>query len=109
MAREFRKKPTKSEGMMWQALRRNNFMGLNFRRQHVIEGFIVDFYCHKLKLVVEIDGSIHQYQLDDDIKRQEIIKKKGIKFFRVSSKDAEHNLKEVLNRLEIFIKENFEI
>ena len=60
IAREFRKKPTKSEGIMWQALRRNNFLDLNFRRQHVIGGFIVDFYCHLLKLVVEIDVPIHK-------------------------------------------------
>lgn len=109
IAREFRKNPTNSERIMWQALRRNNFLGLGFRRQHVIEGFIVDFFCYKLKLVIEIDGSIHKYQLKDDIERQKIIEDKGITFFRVKDEDVEYNIKEVLKRLEIFIKKNFGI
>lgn len=108
MAREFRKKPTKSERLMWGKLRRNNFLGLSFRRQHVIKGFIVDFYCYKLKLVIEIDGGRHKYQLDNDIKRQKIIEENNIKFFRVKSEDVEYNAEEVLSRLSIFIKENLE-
>ncbi len=106
IAREFRKKPTKSERILWQALRRNNFLGLGIRRQHVIEGFIVDFYCHKLKLVIEIDGRIHRHQLEDDVDRQKIIEKKNIKFFRIQSEDVENNIVEVLERLKIFIENN---
>lgn len=107
IAREFRKKLTRSEKIMWNVLRRNNFLGLGFRRQHVIEGFIVDFYCCKLKLAVEIDGSVHQYQLDDDLERQKIIQNKGIKFFIVKSEDVEHNVEGVLKELKYFIDNNF--
>ncbi|MCG2700709.1 endonuclease domain-containing protein [Candidatus Parcubacteria bacterium] len=107
IAREFRKKPTRSERMMWDKLRRNNFLGLGFRRQHVIEGFIVDFYCHKLKLVLEIDGPIHQYQIDDDCERQKIIKNKGIKIFIIKSDDVEYDIESVLKELKYFIDNNF--
>ncbi len=77
LAREFRKNPTKTERIMWNALRSNNFMNLSFRRQHVIEGFIVDFYCHQLKLVIEIDGLVHKYQIKEDRERQKIITSRG--------------------------------
>jgi very-short-patch-repair endonuclease len=88
---------------MWEALRRNNFLGLSFRRQHIIEGFIVDFYCHKLKLVIEIDGGIHKNKLKEDLERQKIIADKNIKFFRVTSWEVEKNLNGVLNKLKVFI------
>ena len=103
IAREFRKKPTRSERIMWSVLRGNKFLGLGFRRQHVIEGFIVDFYCHKLKLVVEIDGLIHQYQIKEDKERQKIIENKGVKFFRVKSEDVECDVENILNELKYFI------
>ena len=109
IAREFRKNPTNSERIIWKALRRNNFLGLGFRRQHVIEGFIVDFYCHLLKLVIEIDGPIHQYQIHEDKERQKIIENKGIKFYRVNSKDIEDDIERVLNELKYFIENNFNI
>ena len=104
LAREFRKKPTESERIMWERLRRNNFLGLNFRRQHIIDGYIVDFYCHKLKLAIEIDGSVHQNQIKEDIERQKVIEKRGIKIFRVNSKEVEENLQRVLKEIEVFIK-----
>jgi len=107
IAKEFRKNPTASEKILWEALRRNNFLGLGFRRQHVIEGFVVDFFCHKLKLVIEIDGQVHDYQLSDDTDRQKIIEKNNIKFFRVKSEDVESNINEILKRLRIFILFNY--
>jgi len=107
LAREFRKNSTKSEKIMWERLRRNSFLGLNFRRQHIIKGFIVDFYCHKLRLVIEIDGGIHREQLKEDIERQKIIEDENINFFRIESKEIENNLNQVLNRLKIFINNNF--
>lgn len=88
---------------MWNVFRGNNFLGLGFRRQHVIDGYIVDFYCHKLKLAIEIDGSVHQNQIKEDIERQKIIEKQGIKFFRINSKEVEENLQGVLKEIELFI------
>jgi len=103
IAREFRKNPTKSEKIMWQALRSRRFRGLKFRRQHLTEGYILDFYCHEIGLVIEIDGLIHQQQIKDDKERQKIIEHFNIKFFRVKSSEVEADIDGVLKRLERFI------
>ncbi|MFC1617618.1 endonuclease domain-containing protein, partial [Candidatus Margulisiibacteriota bacterium] len=65
-ARALRKDQTKSEDIVWEALRDRRFMSLKFRRQHVIKGYVVDFYCRSYKLVIEIDGKIHDSQKDYD-------------------------------------------
>ena len=99
LAQEFRKKPTKSEKIMWSALRRKDFLGYKFRRQHVIDGYILDFYCPKLKLAVEIDGGIHQRQIQADKERQAIIETDGIKFFRINSEEVENSIVLVMEKL----------
>ncbi len=58
-AKTMRSNATDSENLMWQLLRAKRFMNLKFRRQHVIAPYIVDFYCHELGLVIELDGSQH--------------------------------------------------
>ncbi len=93
---------------MWNVLRKNSFLGLNFRRQHIIKGFILDFYCHQLKLAIEIDGDVHFYQIEEDKERQKIIEDRGIKFFRASSKKVENNIKQILKELEFFIVSEFD-
>ena len=54
-----RKNPTDAEKAMWKILRKFRQSGFPFRRQHPIEFYIADFYCHKLRLVIEVDGEIH--------------------------------------------------
>jgi very-short-patch-repair endonuclease/energy-coupling factor transporter ATP-binding protein EcfA2 len=58
-ARELRKNATDAENLLWQLLRRNQLMGLGFRRQHPLGSYILDFYCHQAKLVIELDGGQH--------------------------------------------------
>ena len=58
-AKTMRTNATNAENLMWQLLRAKRFMNLKFRRQHVIAPYIVDFYCHELGLVIELDGSQH--------------------------------------------------
>ncbi len=58
--KEFRRQMTPEEKILWQRLRANRLNGLHFRRQQIIDGFIVDFYCHSAGVVVEVDGEIHQ-------------------------------------------------
>jgi very-short-patch-repair endonuclease len=60
LAREFRHEPTPAESKAWEILRDRRLLGLKFRRQQVIDGFIVDFDCAELSLVVELDGSVHE-------------------------------------------------
>jgi very-short-patch-repair endonuclease len=59
IARQLRREPTPSERFAWSLLRRRGILGLKFRRQHVLQGFIVDFYCPRLRLVLELDGASH--------------------------------------------------
>ena len=58
-AKSMRHTATDAEYFMWQILRAKRFMDLKFRRQHVIKPYIVDFYCHEIGLVIELDGSQH--------------------------------------------------
>ena len=103
LAKEFRKNPTRSEKIMWNVLRRKDLSGLKFRRQHVIKGYILDFYCHELRLAIEIDGGVHLKQISEDIKRQKIIEEDGIRFFRITSYEVEYNINLVLNKIKFFI------
>src|SRR3972149_3006786 len=64
-AKELRRDMTPAEKILWQELRANK-LGVHFRRQQVVAGFIVDFYCHKAGLVIEVDGDIHDLQQEED-------------------------------------------
>ncbi len=104
-AREFRKNPTKSEKIMWNALRNRQFLNLKFRRQFLKDGYLIDFYCHELRLAVEIDGSIHleKEQAKYDEERQKIIEQNNIRFIRINSETIESNINKILKKLEIII------
>ena len=65
-ARRLRKQMTEAEKRLWERLRGNRVDGVHFRRQQIIDGFIVDFYCHAAGLVIEIDGQIHAHQVGYD-------------------------------------------
>jgi very-short-patch-repair endonuclease len=73
---------TYCEKVLWQELRKNRLHNLYFRRQHPISHFIVDFYCHELRLVIEVDGSIHdmEEQRERDLNRTAEIEKFDIAF-----------------------------
>src|SRR5881628_1512953 len=58
-ARELRHNPTPAERHAWTLLRNRGILGLKFRRQHVLHGFIVDFYCASERVVIELEGSVH--------------------------------------------------
>ena len=64
-AKELRRNMTPAEKILWHELRANK-LGVHFRRQQIIAGFIVDFYCHKAGLVIEVDGDIHDFQKEED-------------------------------------------
>jgi very-short-patch-repair endonuclease len=97
IASQLRKMPTPSEAILWDALRRKQLDGRKFRRQISIGSFVVDFYCWTEKLVVEVDGSIHELQRGADAERQELIESLGIRFIRVSAAHVETDLISVLS------------
>ena len=99
LAREMRKSPTEAENVLWQQLRNQQISGFIFRRQYNIERFIVDFYCPRRRLVIEIDGSIHQYQQDEDAVRQAFIEQQGLRLMRFSNDDVINNLETVIEQI----------
>jgi very-short-patch-repair endonuclease len=96
VARQFRKKPTSSENILWQALRGRKLEGRKFKRQQPIGAFIVDFFCGAERLVVEVDGGVHESQQEADRQRQELLESLGLRVVRVSSELVERNLEQAL-------------
>jgi very-short-patch-repair endonuclease len=106
-AREMRKKPTESEKILWEHLRKMRSEGFIFRRQHPIDIFIADFYCHKIKLVIEVDGEIHDQipaQEYDDGRSGEL-ERYGIKVIRFKNEEVKNDIDLVMNKIRSTIKE----
>jgi very-short-patch-repair endonuclease len=100
-AKEFRTYMTEAEKILWEELRNNKFFGLKFRRQHPIRRFVVDFYCHKYKLVVEIDGEIHEI-IEVKIKdknREDELKELGLKILRIKNSEIVENMALSLDKI----------
>jgi len=105
-ARRLRRGQTVTEEKIWQLLRNNQFMSLKFRRQHVVEGFVVDFYCHEHKLAVEVDGGVHEKKMrrDYDKIRQVELESEGITFIRITNQEIERDENILFNRIKEALK-----
>ena len=99
VARNIRHKPTPAEHMLWQRLRRSGPNEYGFRRQHPLGRFIVDFYCPARKLVVEIDGSVHDRTVLEDRARQTHLEDHGYYFIRFRNDEVLHSIEWVLARV----------
>jgi len=95
-AKELRKNMTPEEKLLWHELRTNKLAGWHFRRQQVIDGFIVDFYCHAASLIVEVDGSIHEAQKEQDAERDAHLVSRGFRILRVMNDEVNNNIQGVL-------------
>ncbi|MEO1692065.1 MAG: DUF559 domain-containing protein [Cyanobacteria bacterium J06631_6] len=98
-SQELRKQMTPAETLLWQHLRAKRFNDLKFRRQQVIEGFIVDFYCHSLGLIIEVDGKIHQQQQEYDRHRENIFTAQGLNIIRFTNEQVINNIETVLKAI----------
>ena len=96
LARQMRRIMTPAEAVLWKGLRNNQLGGLHFRRQQVIEGFIVDFYCREGRLIIECDGAIHDSQLDYDQDRDLILSRNNLQVLRFSNSRIVSNLQSIL-------------
>jgi very-short-patch-repair endonuclease len=105
IAREFRKEPTKGEAILWQALRGKKLDGVKFRRQQPIGYFVVDFYNSAYRLVIEVDGPIHNNQVEADRARQDILEVLGLNILRINTEMAESNLTGVISNIRQRIEE----
>ena len=101
-ASELRKNMTNAEKALWSALRKKQIQGKKFRRQHPVSRYIVDFYCHQLKLAIEVDGGIHNKteQKEHDTGRSYELRQLGIKVIRFTNDQIFQNLNEVIKEIE---------
>ncbi|MCS7310882.1 MAG: DUF559 domain-containing protein [Armatimonadetes bacterium] len=97
LAHQMRKQMTPAERVLWAHLRANRLEGYHFRRQQVIAGFIVDFYCHRAALAVEVDGDGHDQSYDAD--RDVILAQHGIRVVRFTNAEVLNDVGKVVSRI----------
>ena len=98
-AKELRQNMTPAERQLWQQLRANRLDDWHFRRQQIIAGFIVDFYCHRAGLAVEVDGPIHEDQPGADAERDTILRAHGLILLRFTNRQVMNNMPAVLREI----------
>jgi very-short-patch-repair endonuclease len=99
VARRMRRTMTPAEMALWQAVRGNKLDGLHFRRQQVIDGFVADFYCHSASLVVEVDGEIHDTQVEEDRHRERALALRGLHVVRFTNERILNDLPACLSEI----------
>jgi len=101
-AKSLRRDMTDSELKLWEELKAKKILELRFRAQHPINIFIADFYCHPVKLVIEVDGGIHKSrdQKEYDIGRTEELNALGIEVIRFTNEDIEKDINYVIKEIE---------
>jgi|SRR5690606_20886593 very-short-patch-repair endonuclease len=97
-AQELRKLMTPCEKILWERLKGKYFLGYKFRRQHPLYKYIVDFYCHQLKLVLEVDGSMHlgADAVEYDINRTTELEEFGLQVLRFSNDEVSFDTEHVM-------------
>ena len=98
-ARDLRRRQTRPEEILWDYLRGSRFHGAKFRRQVPFDGFVVDFYCHAAKLVVEIDGKQHNWFAEYDKARTEVLERGGVRIIRFTNEEVVGRIDQVLGRI----------
>ena len=104
-ARQLRLNSTPAEKRLWKYIRKKHIHGFDFDRQKPIDSFIVDFYCKKLMLAIEIDGYSHNFKFKYDETRQKRLEFLGIKVIRFSEKEVLTDLENVLSGIEYWVLE----
>lgn len=98
-ARWLRSHPTPAEQFLWMCLRKRQVEGFKFRRQHIIGSYIVDFYCPKAKLIIEVDGEIHLSQKEYDQERTQQLMALGYRLLRFTNKQITNQVAQVLSKI----------
>ena len=106
IAFKLRKNITPSEELLWNKLKGKQVLGVRFRRQHPISKYIVDFYCHAAKLVVELDGKIHLAKKESDRERTKEIEDLGLRIIRFSNKEVEGSIDNLVSKITSVVKDN---
>ena len=98
-AKLLRSKMTQSESILWEKLKGKQINGLRFRRQHPINIYIVDFYCHTQKLVIELDGEIHKSQIEYDNERTKDLNIYGLNIIRFHNYEIEEDIDNIISKI----------
>lgn len=98
-AKELRWPMTPAETVLWERLHNKQLYGLKFRRQHPLHHFILDFYCHAHRLVVEVDGGIHDCQKGYDEARIEWLVQHGFRVIRFTNEEVMNDIQAVLQKI----------
>jgi len=98
-AKEMRANPTQAEAVLWEQLKSKK-LAIKFRQQHLIEDFIVDFVCLSKKLIVEVDGKIHDSQIEQDAERTKVLEGKGYKLIRFKNEEVIGNTDAVVSKIQ---------
>jgi len=98
-ARELRFQQTSAEQILWECLRDRRLHNFKFRRQHNIGQYIADFYCHEAKLVIELDGNIHQTQPERDADRDTWMQNQGLTVLRLRNEQIFDQLETALQTI----------
>jgi very-short-patch-repair endonuclease len=104
-SRELRKNSTLAEVLLWNELKRCKMLGYSFLRQRPIYQYIVDFYCPRLKLVIEIDGESHREKFPMDQSRQKSLEDLGLSVLRFQDRDVKHDMRNVLRCIQNWIEQ----
>ena len=113
LSSSLRKYPTHPEYIIWQYLRKKKLGYYKFLRQHpvfyrynnMLRFFVADFYCHELRLIIEIDGPIHEGQVEYDTIRTKLLNNRNFQILRIKNQDIIDNPNEVLKRINKIIIE----
>jgi len=114
LCRELRKNQTAAEGILWERIRNKKLLGTKFYRQYPIfydylgreTFFVADFYTHSRKLVIEIDGKIHNFRKENDRLRDQLMNLKGIEVIRINNVEIENDLEKVIDKIKINLSSN---
>jgi len=106
-AKELRRNLTKTEKILWNHLRKKQQNGMYFRRQHPYGIYILDFYCFKANLAIEVDGDIHLYRKEYDEERTRYLESSGLRVLRFSNEEVEKRIEFVIDVINKYISTSF--
>ena len=110
-AHYLRQVKTEAEEKLWQSLRNRKLMNLKFRRQHPFGNYVLDFYCHEIKLCIEADGGIHNEKdiREYDIERTKVLNENGITVLRFTNKEIIETIATVILKIEAYVQNKSDI
>ena len=103
-ARQLRYRSTSAERVLWNRLRQKQLLGFKFRRQHALYRYIVDFLCDELKLIIEVDGGVHDHHIEHDQYRDEFLQQLGYRVIHFTNEEVLYNTEVVIKKITPLLK-----